>query len=172
MASHQGSNVISSFRLDVSGLGLLFYSPFSAAAIRDGEDYLQREFFDPYVVEKQALEGRLVGVSTGSSGSFLLGIYSGYPEDSIVGSWDFKLRLGVEVRDEMLCIRDLYDLLDWRPNCPPEQTIHLDDGFYHVTLLSSMPKSGVLGDNQSIDVYLQRLPEFPSLAYNGIPALC
>ena len=172
MASQRGSNVIRSFRLDVSGLGLLFYSPFSAAVIRDGEDYLQREFFDPYVVEKQALEGRLVGVSTGSPGSYLLGIYSGYPEESIAESREFKLRLGVEVRDGVLCIRDLYDLLAWRPDCPPEQMIHLDDGFYYVTLLSDRPESGVLGDNQSIDVFLQRLQEFPSLAYNGVPTLC
>jgi hypothetical protein len=62
--------------------------------------------------------------------------------------------------------------MDWQPECPAEQTIELNDGFYHVTLCSDAPESGILGDNQTIDVFFQKLEAFPTLAKHGIPTLC
>ncbi|MDO8329884.1 MAG: hypothetical protein Q7T36_05365 [Fluviicoccus sp.] len=165
-------NAFQKFRLDVAGLGLIFYSPFSAAAIQEGEDYLERGFSDPDVVEKQALEGRLVGVSTGTPGRFYLEVFQGYPDDAELEKYAYRLRLGVEVRDRTLCVRDLYDLLKWQSKCPATQVIALTDGFYHVTLLSNDPQSGILGEDQIILVYLQQLPEMPKLKYNGVPTLC
>ena len=165
-------NPIKSFSLDVEGLGIIFYSPFATASIAEGDDYLESQFFDPDLVAAQAVEGRIVGVSTGTPGRFLMNVYRGYPEEAVVEKHDFKLRLGIEVRDRMLCIRDLYDLMDWRSTCPPGQSIELDDGFYHVTLLSSEPASGVMGDNQLVGIYLQQLPEMPKLRYSGVPTLC
>jgi hypothetical protein len=64
-------------KLEVSGLGIIFYSPFAAASIREGEDYLGQCFADPHFVEQQALAGRIVGVSTGTSGIFYLHLRSG-----------------------------------------------------------------------------------------------
>lgn len=165
-------DAIKNLRLDVAGLGIIFYSPFSAASILEDEDYLEKGFSNPDMVEKQAVEGQIVGVSTGTPGRFFLEVYRGYPEDAIVEKQDFKLRLGVEVRDRALCIRDLFDLLRWESKCPPVQVIELDDGFYHITLLSNMPPSGILGEDQIIQVYLQQLPEMPKLRYNGVPTLC
>jgi hypothetical protein len=80
--------------------------------------------------------------------------------------------LGVEVRDSRLCIIDLYDLMRWDPECPLAQCIDLDDGFYNVTLLSRMPASGVLGDDQEVLVFLQKVSEMPELTITGIPYLC
>lgn len=165
-------SAIKTFRLDIAGLGIIFYSPFSAVSISEGEDFLEKSFSDPDMVEKQAIEGRIVGVSTGTPGRFFLEIYRGYPDDADVEGYDFKLRLGVEVRNRTLCIRDLFDLLKWESRCPVEQVIELDDGFYHITLLSNEPPSGILGEDQVIKVYLQQLPEMPRLRYNGVPTLC
>lgn len=165
-------SLIRSICIDASGPGLIFYSPFSVASIRDGEDYLEIGFSDPDEVEKQALAGSLVGVSTGTSGRFHLKLFNGYPTDSEVASTQFKLRLGVEVRDRTLCIRELFDLLSWQSQCPESQIVDLDDGFYHVTLMSSEPPSGILGEDQVIRIYLQQTPEMPKLKYNGVPTLC
>jgi hypothetical protein len=62
--------------------------------------------------------------------------------------------------------------MDWAAEFPPEQSIQLGPGIYHVTLMSDLPTSGVLGDDQEIDVYFQALDEFPALAREGIPTLC
>jgi hypothetical protein len=158
--------------LDVAGLGIIIYSPFSTDAIQPKEDYLEHSFSDPAKVETQAVEGRIVGVSTGTPGRFILDFADGYPPQEIVDKHRFKLRLGVEVRDQTLCIRDLYDLLQWEPTCPVAQTIGLEDGFYDLTLLSDVPQSDMLGDDQVIKVYFQKVSEMPKLRYNGVPTLC
>ena len=165
-------SLMKSICLDIAGLGLIFYSPFFVASIRDGEDYFENNFSNPEDVEKHALAGSIVGVSTGTPGRLYLELYSGYPTDAEVESAEYKLRLGLEVRDRTLCIRDLFDLMRWESQCPQAQTFELDDGFYHITLLSSEPPSGVLGEDQVIKVYLQQLPEMPKLRYNGVPTLC
>jgi hypothetical protein len=161
-----------SIELNLAGSGFIFYSPFAASGILDGEDYLASGFENPSEVEKQALEGRIVGVSTGSSGTFLLDVHDGYPLSEMQSEYKYKLRLGVEVRGRVLCIRDIFDLIDWSVECPVQQKIELENGFYHITLLSNDPASGILGDNQEVLVYLQKLSEMPQLRFNGVPTLC
>jgi hypothetical protein len=159
-------------RLDIEGLGILLYSPFAAEHIRPSEDYLSTQYSNATDVVPHVLAGTLVGFGTGSPGVFLLNIHSGYPSEEKMSSSEFRLRLGVEVRDDVLCVRDLYDLLEWDPVCPPAQKIAVASGYYHVTLCSSAPESGILGDEQVIDVYLNALPSLPSLKYDGVPTLC
>ncbi len=158
--------------LEIVGLGIIFYSPFSTAAIREGEDYLSSCFSDPDLVEQQALAGRIVGVATGTPGRFQLHPRPGYPPENLFDSYPHQLRLGVEVRDGGLHVRDLYDLLQWTATCPAAQIIPLRPGFYHLTLLSRDPASGIMGDDQEILVYYQPLSEMPALRYNGVPTLC
>lgn len=158
--------------LDIVGLGLIVYSPFSAANIVEGDDYLETGFSAPEMVERHAVKGRIVGVSTGTSGRFLVEFYEGAPDNAELSRHSYKLRLGLEVRDRLLCIRDLYDLLDWTPECPPEQELSLDNGFYRLTLLTNDTPSGVLGDDQVIAIYLEHVTELPKLIYNGVPTLC
>lgn len=158
--------------LDIAGLGFILYSPFSVADISEGDDYFEAQFSEPERVEHQAIEGRIVGVSTGTGGRFLVQFYEGAPEDSELARHTYKLRLGVEVRDELLCVRDLYDLLNWTANCPPEQKLSLENGFYRLTLLSNDPPSGIPGDRQFIAAYLEHVSVLPKLRYNGVPTLC
>ncbi|MDP4177542.1 MAG: hypothetical protein Q8900_04280 [Bacillota bacterium] len=94
---------------------------------------------------------------------------SGYPVESNINSAEFKLRLGIEIKDHRMCIRDLYDLISWRRDCPKSQCIDLKNGFYHITLYGDLPSSGILGDDQVIYVYLNRLSSMPVLKYSGVP---
>lgn len=165
--------MIQSFNLEAQGFGFILCSPFATADISDGEDFLESNFEQPSDVEKLAKECSIVGVSTGSPGNFLFEIYYGYPTDDTLEKFEFRLRLGVEVRGKLLEIRDLFDLMDWTKNCPKEQTIKLnDDGFYHITLLSKLPKSGLLGDKQKVLVFLHHLDSKPDVDVKGVPTLC
>lgn len=159
-------------KLDISGMGIVFYSPQNVKHIVEGSDYLTSNYTTEQQVQAHIQKGTLVGFGTGSPGTFLLRFHLGYPEESYVQMCEFKLRLGLHCQGGVVCFKDLYDLLQWRRACPPDQTIEMDDGFYHVTLCSDVPESGILGDNQRIDVYFQTLDTFPELAKKGIPTLC
>jgi len=166
------ASVLGTVKLEIQGLGIIFYSPFAAARVKEGEDYLSSHYSNAEDVGPHIRSGTIVGFGTGSPGTFVLRFFAGYPEPETVASLEFKLRLGIEIRDGTLCVRDLYDLLQWTGACPPEQTLSLDDGFYHVTLCGAVPASGILGDNQTILVYLNHLPAMPALKVDGIPTLC
>ena len=81
------------------------------------------------------------------------------------------LRLGVEIRGGEIWVTDLFWLSDFPKSCPPDQVVKLPDGFYHVTVLTRKPESGRWGDDQSILIYLQPLPEMPQLMWQGAPLL-
>src|SRR6266540_2042975 len=147
--------------LDISGLGIVFHSPQAAKHIAEGSDYLTSNYMTDQQVQSHIQKGSIVGFGTGSPGIYVLKFHSGYPDDTYLQKCEFKLRLGLECRGGLVCFRDLYELMDWRADCPITQTLKLDDGFYHVTLCSTRPASGVLGDNQEIQFYLHKLEEFP-----------
>lgn len=158
--------------LDISGMGIVFYSPQFAKHIAEGSDYLTSNYTSEQQVQFHIQKGTIVGFGTGSPGTFILKFHSGYPDENRLQACEFKLRLGLHCVGGAVCFRDLFDLLQWQSSCPPGQTIELNDGFYHVTLSSDLPASGVLGDNQTINVHLQKLDAFPNLAKQGIPTLC
>ena len=165
-------NTLEIMKLDIIGLGLILFSPKHAEMIEPGSDYLSSSYMSEDDVQAHIQKGTIVGFSTGTPGRFSLDFFTGYPSDEILKESDYKLRLGLHCVGGVVCVRDLYDLMDWDPECPKEQMIKLADGYYHVTLCSNIPSSGLLGDDQKIDVYLQLLDEFPDLAKHGIPTLC
>jgi hypothetical protein len=158
--------------LDIAGLGIVFHSPVFAEHIPEGADYLASSYATEQQVQSHIQQGTIVSFGTGTSGTFTLNFCTGYPEKSFLQSCEFKLRLGLHCRGGVVCFRDLYELMDWHADCPANRTLELDDGFYHVTLCSNPPASGILGDNQAISVYLEKLPALPKLASRGIPTLC
>ena len=158
--------------LNVSGLGIVFHSPKSAAHIAEGDDYFSSNYQSEQQVQAHIQNGTIVGFCTGSPGVFILNIYLGYPNDNQLHQCEFKLRLGLNCVGGCVCVRVLYELMDWRKDCAPDRIVELTDGFYHVTLCSNTPSSGILGDNQNIDIYLQKLNAFPKLAKQCIPTLC
>ncbi|MDN6886172.1 hypothetical protein QMO14_21510 [Variovorax sp. CAN2819] len=163
---------LGSIKLRITGMGVIFYSPFATEKIQEGEDYLSSNFENPDLVEAEALRGGIVGINLGTPGDFILNIYAGYPNEDHVTKSAYKLRAGIEVKDEIICVRDLFDLMNWSRNISERQIISLENGFYHMTFLSDEPSSGILGDDQIISLYLQRLEEMPKLKFNGIPTLC
>lgn len=169
--SENGTRSVGEIIIDIVGLGIIVYSPSSAVHIGEGEDYLAAHYWAPADVQEHIQAGTIVAFATSSSGTFLLRFHEGYPSAERLGSADFKLRLGLR-SDGVVVFRDLYELMDWAAEYPPEQSIPLEPGIYHVTLVSDMPTSGVLGDDQVIDMYFQPLDEFPALAREGIPTLC
>lgn len=158
--------------LDISGMGIICYSPSFAEHIEEGSDYLKSNYTTEKQVQSHIQKGTIVGFGTGSPGTFVLRFHSGYPDEGYLHRCEFKLRLGLHCVGGVVCFRDLFDLLQWHANCPPGQVLELEDGFYHVTLCSDLPESGILGDNQEIEVYLQKLDAFPRLATQGVPTLC
>jgi hypothetical protein len=157
--------------LPVDGLGILLYSPASAAHIQSGEDYFAAHYADEAQVQTHVQRGTLVGVGTGSPGDFVVELLLGAPDDATIQRFEYKYRVGLEVRDRTLCVRDLLDLSEWEPQCPDDQCVHLESGYYRGTLLSSRPGSGVVGDGQLIQVYLEATDQMPELAREGIPYL-
>jgi len=158
--------------LEIAGLGIILYSPTFAEHIAEGSNYLRAHYIESAEVQRHIQDGTIVGFGTGSPGNFSLRFHSGYPTDARLREARFKLRLGIHCEGGTICCRDLYDLICWQPECPPEQMIDVDDGIYHLTLCSDPPTSGRLGDGQIIDIHFARLEEFPKLATEGIPTLC
>ncbi len=162
---------IKEIALDIVGLGIIMHSPSATAHIENGADYLVASYSAPEDVDRHIQEGRIVGFGTGSPGSFVIRVLAGYPDDLALERAEFKLRLGL-LSDGVVVFRDLYDLMEWTQKFPVEQSVALAEGIYHVTLCSSTPAGGVLGDGQIVDVYFQALDEFPALASDGVPTLC
>lgn len=159
-------------RLYVAGMGIIFHSPESVSHIKEGEDYLSSNYTTEKQVQSHIQKGSIVGFCTSSPGTYVLRFHDGYPEEDVLQKAEFKLRLGLHCIGGIVCVRDLFELLDWQDDCSESQKVTLEDGYYHVTLISNLPDSGMLGDDQKIDVFLQKLESFPPLSTKGIPTLC
>lgn len=137
----------------------------------DGEDYLASNFWQPEKVAEHVNACQLSAFCTGSPGRFHLILTDGiYPEDVIRNAMA-KIRLGIEVRDQTLCFRDLYDLMEWKSECPPDQVISIPNGFYLLTAYTELPESGILGDNQTITIHFQYVQSRPTLVWHRVPDL-
>jgi len=158
--------------VDISGLGFILYSPPAVRHIPEGSDYLEKHFWKAEDVARQVMDCQLTAFGTGTPGSFLLRFRDGPRDEEAAGAADFKLRLGLEVHEGVICVRDLYDLMQWFAECPKSQQLPMANGWYRLTVYSSRPASGILGDNQVIDIHLEPMQEKPKLRWEGVPSLC
>lgn len=156
--------------LDIMGLGWIMYSQSAVEEIEEGEDYLESHYWEPEFVADQVNNGKIVGVCT-DPGSYQFHIKLGYPSDDMIVNAKFKLPLGIVVTNGMVCIRDLYDLMDWEKDCPKEQQIPLENGNYEIIVLSNVPNSGYYGYDQRVFLYFHKVDELPQLRYKGVPQL-
>jgi len=156
-------------RLDIEGLGIIFYSPFAVGHIAIGEDYLQRAFVEAEDIVRHVNACTLSAFGTGGPGEYELIIDSaGVDEDA----WDraqFKLELGLEVRDGVVCFRDLYDLFAWDPQCPGGQQIAMANGFYRIAAYRSYEE---VGEVQPVTLNFVKTERCPALTYTEAPHLC
>lgn len=157
--------------LDITGLGIIMYAREAVEHIKEDEDYFSTNYQAPEQVLKHIYEGSIVGFSTMSPGQYVLKIRYGYPKEEVLDVADYSLRLGIHVTEGKVFFRDLFDLMEWTNECPEEQTINLEDGYYHVTLHSNLPDSKRRGDNQIIFIYFNKLDKMPVLKYKGVPTL-
>ena len=153
------------------GMGIVMYSPQTVAGIPEGYDYFKHEYSVPSRVAEHLRKGDMVGFCTGSGGNYKLKIREGYPSSEIDEEYPIAIRLGIDVQDDKICFIDLFWLMEWSDECPAEQILNIEKGYYHVTLLTQRPASGIWGDDQTIYVYLNKLPEMPKLAWQGVPQL-
>jgi hypothetical protein len=165
-------NVLCEFSLDIAGLGFILYSPPAVAHIPEKSNYLKEHFWVGDDVARHVMDCQITAFCTGTPGSFWLRFLGGPLDETAVQPADFKIRLGLQVRSGMICVRDLYDLKCWSVECPIQQQVPIVDGWYRLTVFSSRPSSGVLGDNQIIDIHLEPMTTKPPLRWDGVPQLC
>lgn len=158
--------------VDISGIGFILYSPPAVSHIAEGSNYLQEHFWKPEDVARHVMACQLITFCTGTSGSFRLRFRDGPRDEHALDAADFKLRLGLEVHGGIMCVRDLYDLMRWSAECPEPQKLQTADGWYRLTVYTSLPQSGFLGDDQVIDIHLEAMQEKPDLHWDAVPTLC
>jgi hypothetical protein len=162
---------LAQLHLEIAGLGFILYSPFAVAHIADGEDYLQTQFWEPDDVARHVNACTLTAFCTGSPGRYHLLFLDRAASVEEENCATMKIRLGIEIRDGVMCVRDLYDLIDWSVVCPVGQLIQIRNGFYRLTVLSDPPKSGIIGDNQLITIYFEPTTRRPRICHAGVPNL-
>jgi hypothetical protein len=157
---------------ELAGLGIIIFSPKAVSHISQGENYLEQHFWEPADVARHVMDCQLTTFCTGSPGRYRISVIGGPPDPIQEANAVFRLRLGLEVHDETICIRDLYDLLDWDPISPQSREFKVANGWYRLTVISSPPPSGIIGDNQTITIYMELVNEKPILRWEGVPNLC
>ena len=157
--------------LETEGMGIVMYSPKTVKGILEGYDYLSNEYTIPSQVAEHLKKGDMVGFCTGSGGNYILKVRKGYPDSEISEQYPISIRLGIDIQDNKMCFIDLFWLMEWYDDCPAEQSIEIENGYYHITLLTCKPASGIWGDSQIIYVYLNKLSTMPELTWQGVPEL-
>ena len=163
-------NIARDFKLSTDGVGIVLYSA-DAIVCNEGENYFQKEFSSPEKVAEHIARGDIIGFNTGGSGEYNIMVREGYPSEQILNEYPVAIRLALDVKGGKVYIIDLLWLTEWSDEVPEEQTIDLDDGVYHVTVITKRPESGIWGDNQDIYLYFQTIDEMPKLSWKGVPYL-
>lgn len=158
--------------LNIEGLGIIMYSDFAVAHIEERTDYFSQNYNTSKQVIEHIYNGTIVGFCTSSSGKFILKLKKEEPKKEELCLFEFKIKLGIEVRDERICIRDLYDLIDWKNESSKNNIVEMENGFYKIYICGNVPSTGILGDNQEIYVYFQKVARMPKLNYDGVPIFC
>lgn len=157
--------------LSIDGMGIVMYSPATVAGIPQGYDYLSNKYSEPSQVADHIKKGDMVGFCTGTGGNFILKIREGDPSEEIDKEYPVAISLGIQVKDETICFIDLFWLMEWDYDCPPEQSIKVPNGYYHIVVMTKRPESGIWGDDQVIYIYLKPMNTMPQLMWNGVPQL-
>ena len=118
--------------LEITGMGFIVYADFAVKKIKKGEDFLSAHYQRPEDVAKEVNEGRIIGICTGTPGTYILKVREGFPCDELSDNTKLKRRLSIKVKGGCIHIKDLYDLMDWDDVCDDSQTVKMDDGFYTI----------------------------------------
>lgn len=166
------SNIIEKdIEIDIDGMGLVLYSGEAMKYVCKGENFFQEEFATPQKVAEHITKGDIVGFNTGTSGRFNIKIREGYPNSAVDEQFPISIRLAIDVKGNTMSIIDLFWLMDWCDDVPVEQQVQVEEGIYHLTILTRQPNSGIWGDNQDIYIFMNKLDEMPRMSWRGVPQL-
>lgn len=157
--------------LDIIGIGIIFYSKQSVKHIKEGERYLLEHYNTAEDVLNHIYNGTLVGFGTAGSGTFELNLYVGKASSMKESNPDFSLKLCIQVSEDKIYFDDLYSLLTWEEDYSEIPFFELESGIYEVAIDSWYPDSGIIGDNQKINMYFTKVNTLPKLKYNSVPTL-
>lgn len=89
-------------------------------------------------------------------------------DHTVIAQASDHVLLGVQVSQRQLCVRGGDDLFEWKPACPGEQILTLDDGYYHATVCM-LPFDG----QGAVRIYVHMAPcsHRPDLGYGDVPEL-
>jgi len=130
-------NMVSKFykiKLDLVGLGIIFYSLKSVEHIKEGERFLMTKYNDAEDVLKYIYNGTLVGFCTCSPGRYILNIHVDDSPLTYITGPDFSLKLCIRVTDNRVFFDDLYALLSWQRDQSEVDSIEIENGIYKVTV--------------------------------------
>ena len=177
-------NLHKDITLSPTGMGIVFYSDAAVKDIPIGENFLKKGYWKPEHVAAHLNRGDIVGIGTGcDADTFELRFRSGDPDEEIAEKYPAHERIGIEVMGSAINVIDLYWLMDWQNNCPEEQRIELESGFYTLTFFSDPPASEmeqILFDEEFdkwidqprvIYVFINKVEAMPERKYNGVPYL-
>lgn len=153
----------------LTGLGFILYSDGAVAHIKEGEDYLEAHFWDGSKVVQSTNEGKIIGVSS-QPGDFIFEFREGGSTKEEWESYDIVMPLSIEIKGGRLLLDDLYSLMDWTSDDTYKLTIELEDGLYSILLLSNVPESNILGDNQEVIMYIEKDEDALQLEWYTLPS--
>lgn len=164
--------MIKSMKVIIDGMGFVVYSPFAVKKIPTGEDFLTKGLWSPEDVKKQVESCQIIPFCTGSPGDYTINCYEGLPSQDYLKKFEFTLQLRIIVRNDTVCLRDLFDFMRWDPICPDAQMINIPSGYYVMTIVTSTPESGITGESQTIEMHFHKIGYFPIIKSTGVPLLC
>jgi len=161
------------FSIDINGLGLVALTKEAMRDVTDGTDYLEDVFWDGDNVTALANAGHVVGISTGSSGTYVVNVHLRPPTPEECNA-QFTLTTFIVVEGTQFSLLDLYDLMEWAPELCEDYAVDVPHaGRWKMTWLSSLPLSGVVGDQQQVGLYLEPLAvDADTPVFDDIPELC
>ena len=163
--------IFKDIELPIDGMGIAIYSKGCMTYVKEGSDFFASDFSSPSDMAAHIRKGDITGFCTGSDGDYILKIRNGYPDSELAKEYPVSIRLGLEVRDHTVSFVDIYWLMEWNLDIPSDQQIELEDGFYHLTVLTRLPDEGYWGADQTIYLFFNKLDSMPELAWKGVPQL-
>ncbi|MEO8841482.1 MAG: hypothetical protein ABI591_11745 [Kofleriaceae bacterium] len=162
---------IGTLSFHIAGPGLVIYSPFAMADVASGTHFLEERFSEMEDVGAFIRAGTLAGFNMGSPGTYHLDLQLGVLDVPNIAAYPWWIRLALEVRDQTVCVRDLYDFSRWKPACPKAQTFTIPNGYYRLAVGTRPSDSEIVGDDQDIMVVFEPVLELPALTWESVPFL-
>ena len=119
-----GSSSNNKVHLDIDGMGIVFYSAETMKDVIPNTDFLSSEFTSPQQIANHIKKGDITAFCTGSSGSFDIHFFEGYPSVDILEKFPVSIRLALDVQGGSVQFCDLFWLSKWNTDFPQNQIIY------------------------------------------------